>query len=359
MRRRMRCGNALHGAGADPATRCRASSVGSRNHGSRNCGSRNCDSRNCDSQNYGSQNCGSPQLRDGGSEIGTRTADQELADLRRQVETLREALRARDDFIAIAAHELRNPMTPIMAVAELALQAAREAEDTCPARITVLLERMQLFVKDFVQRSTRLLEVPRIEAGTPPPTSAPTDLSALVRTVADRYAAVAARFCSPIRCDIEDGLHGVLARVAVEQAIENLLSNAIKFGAGKPLSIRLRSDGARARVEVEDHGAGMSAERQAGLFGPFAPIVAWTHGGGLGIGLWRTNRLVSSMGGDIAVASREGAGSCFTVTLPLVPPQAHGSSQAHVSFKAGPLQAQGPVQAQGPPPARRADHDVA
>ena len=320
---RMRSRTVRHAAGVVPATWCRASS-----DGSRNCDLRQCDLRNCDLAHCDLRQCGSQPLRDGGSEIGTRTADQELADLHHQVGTLREALRARDDFIAIAAHELRNPMTPILAVAELALQAAREAEDTCPARITVLLERMQLFVRDFVQRSTRLLEVPRIEAGMPPPTCAPTDLSALVRTVADRYASVAARGCSPIRCEIEDGLHGVLDRVAVEQAIENLLSNAIKFGAGKPLSIRLRSDGARARIEVEDHGAGMSAEQQAGLFGPFAPTVARHRGGGFGIGLWRTNRLVSSMGGDIAVASREGAGSCFTVTLPLVPSRANGSSRA-------------------------------
>ena len=54
---------------------------------------------------------------------------------------LRQAVRARDDFIAIAAHELRNPMTPLLSVADLALAAARTAEDTCPPRVTMLLER--------------------------------------------------------------------------------------------------------------------------------------------------------------------------------------------------------------------------
>ena len=72
-------------------------------------------------------------------------AASELADLRRQVEELRQAVRARDDFIAIAAHELRNPMTPLLGVADLALAAAR-AGGACPPRVTALLERMRLIV---------------------------------------------------------------------------------------------------------------------------------------------------------------------------------------------------------------------
>ena len=88
----------------------------------------------------------------------------ELADLRRQVKELRQAVRARDDFIAIAAHELRNPMTPILGVADLALAAARAAGGACPPRVTVLLERLQIIVEDYVRRATQLLYVSRIEA---------------------------------------------------------------------------------------------------------------------------------------------------------------------------------------------------
>ncbi len=86
----------------------------------------------------------------------------ELAELRQEVAELRQAVRARDDFIAIAAHELRNPMTPILGVAELALAAAQASKGSCPPRVTVLLERMQLLVLDFIKRSTRLLDVSRI-----------------------------------------------------------------------------------------------------------------------------------------------------------------------------------------------------
>jgi two-component system, OmpR family, sensor kinase len=103
----------------------------------------------------------------------------ELAELRQLVETLRGSVRARDDFIAIAAHELRNPMTPIVGVAELALIAARK-DGRCPPRVILLLERLQRLVQDYVRRATKLLDVSRLEAGNLQLEPAATDLSQLV-----------------------------------------------------------------------------------------------------------------------------------------------------------------------------------
>ena len=222
-----------------------------------------------------------------------------------------------DDFIAIAAHELRNPMTPIMAVAELALKAAREAEGICPPRITTLLERMQLFAQDFIQRSTRLLDVSRIESGNLRLLPSTIDLSSLVRSVAARYDFIAARSHSPIELDVDKGIIGVLDQLAVEQVIENLLSNALKFGTGEPVTLRLRSDGGSARLDVQDRGVGMSPDQQARLFVRFEQVVAQHRGGGFGVGLWLANRLIMGMEGRIDVSSDVGSGSTFTVTLPL------------------------------------------
>ena len=127
----------------------------------------------------------------------------ELASLRQQVDDLRQSLRARDDFIAIAAHELRNPMTPIVGVAELALIAAQNAEGRCPPRVMALLERLQHLVQDYMKRATRLLDVSRLEAGKPQLELAATDLSSLVFSVAQRYEAEAAHQRCVIEPDIE------------------------------------------------------------------------------------------------------------------------------------------------------------
>jgi signal transduction histidine kinase len=143
-------------------------------------------------------------------------AASELADLRQQVAELREAVRARDVFIAIAAHELRNPMTPIMVVAELALKAAHDAQGACPPRVTTLLERMLFLVQNFIQRSTRLLDVSRIEAGNLRLEPSFIDLSALVLSVAQRYESIAAHARSPLELDVEREVCGEWDRLAVE-----------------------------------------------------------------------------------------------------------------------------------------------
>ena len=258
-------------------------------------------------------------MRDLPEQTDIDDAASELAELRQQVAELRAAVRARDDFIAIAAHELRNPMTPIMGVAELALKAARDAEGSFPPRITTLLERMQLLAQDFIQRSTRLLDVSRIESGNLRLVPSMTDLSSLVRSVAQRYDVLADRSHSPLELDVEDGINGVLDRLAVEQVIENLLSNALKYGIGEPVTLRLRLDGRSVQLDVLDRGVGISPDQQAQLFKRFEQVVAQHRGGGFGVGLWLANRLVMAMEGRIDVASCVGKGSTFTVTLPLSP----------------------------------------
>jgi two-component system OmpR family sensor kinase len=263
---------------------------------------------------------GRAPLRDLPNQLASDAAS-ELADLRQQVAELRQAVRARDDFIAIAAHELRNPMTPIMAVAELALKAARSSAKVCPPRVILLLERMQLLSEDFVQRSTRLLDVARIETGNLRLEPSPADLSALVLSVAQRYEAAAARGRSRLELDVADGVRGMWDRLGVEQVVENLLSNALKFGIGQPVTLRLRSDDRWAQLDVRDRGVGMSDEQQARIFGRFEQVVAQHRGSGFGVGLWVAHRLVAAMGGRITVTSRVGDGSTFTVALPLHLPE--------------------------------------
>jgi two-component system OmpR family sensor kinase len=133
-------------------------------------------------------------------------AASELAQLRQQVAELRQAVRARDDFIAIAAHELRNAMTPIMLGAEIALKTARDAQGDLPPRLITLLERMQIHARNFIQRSTRLLDFGRIEAGNLRLDPAPTDLSALVLSVTQSYETTAARGRSRLDLDVQDGV---------------------------------------------------------------------------------------------------------------------------------------------------------
>jgi two-component system OmpR family sensor kinase len=243
----------------------------------------------------------------------------ELIALRQQVENLQQAVRARDDFIAIAAHELRNPMTPIAGLTELALAAARKAVGLCPPLIMDLLERLQFAVQEFIKRATRLLDVGRIEAGNLRLEPSLVALSTLVLGVVQRYDVAAKHGDNPIDLDVEQGVVGTWDPLAVEQVLENLLSNGLKFGSGKPVTVRLRSDGRFALLQVQDRGIGMQPDEQACIFGRFEQVMSQHRRSGFGIGLWVSNKLVTAMGGRITVASRVGDGSTFAISLPLAP----------------------------------------
>lgn len=254
----------------------------------------------------------------------------EMARLRAQVVSLQDAVRARDDFIAIAAHELRNPMTPILGVAELALAAAYQAVPPCPPRVTGLLERLHDLVGDFIKRATSLLDMSRIEAGNLRLHFAMIDVSALTRAVAVKYELAAVHARSLLELEIEEGVTGLLDALAVEQTVDNLLSNALKFGSGAPVTLRLRSTPQQAVLEVQDRGIGLSAEQQTRIFARFEQVMTQHRGSGFGIGLWVASRLVAAMGGRITVASRPDEGATFSVTLPLAPEEADQAMRVDV-----------------------------
>ena len=238
------------------------------------------------------------------------------ADSTELVEGLRQAIHARDDFVAIAAHELRNSMTPIDGVMELALGVLRDSGSACPARLTVLLERMQRLVDGFNQRAAWLLDVGRLEFSNLRLEPSLTDLSALAHSVADRYEVLAARKGSSLDVEIEDGISDLWDPLAVEQIIENLLVNAIKFGMSRPITLQLRSDKQSVWLDVRDCGMGIPPDQRAAIFGRFEQATTQHRGSGFGLGLWIVSRLVVAIGGRISVSSQHGEGSHFTVELP-------------------------------------------
>jgi two-component system, OmpR family, sensor kinase len=235
----------------------------------------------------------------------------------RLIEELHEAVRARDEFVAIAAHELRNPMTPILMQVGLLLAAARSPDRCRSEIITPRLELLEVAVTEFVRRSTVLLDVSRIAAGNVRIEVAEVDLSALIRSLVSRTA-IAARMA---RCrldeELQEGVVGMWDPLALEQVAENLLTNATKFGAGHPIAVILRSNRQTAELIIRDEGIGISEEDRARIFQRFERAVTKREHGGFGIGLWLANQLVVAMGGTIAIKSAPGEGTTFTVMLPL------------------------------------------
>lgn len=127
-----------------------------------------------------------------------------------------------------------------------------------------------------------------------------------------------ARARCPLSLYADQPLVGWWDSLRLEQIVTNLLSNAIKYGGEKAIEIRVGlSEEGMARLVVRDHGIGIAKEHQAQIFDRFERLVSGRHYGGFGLGLWIVRQIIEAHGGRIGVFSEPGAGSSFTVDLPL------------------------------------------
>jgi two-component system OmpR family sensor kinase len=251
------------------------------------------------------------------SPVRSPQATREAA-LQARIAELEDELQTRDDFLAIAAHELRNPMTPISARVELLLARARHMPELVSNGIVQGLERLEGLVDAYLRRTTILLEVSRIHSSNLRLRPIEVDLSALVRQVAKGMSPAAERAGCRVGLTVQEGVTGRFDATALEQILENLLSNAIRYAPGQPIEVALTSDIDSARLSVRDEGIGISDRDQAQIFERFHTLGRKGENGGFGVGLWITRQLVRAMRGEIAVSSNAGVGSTFTVTLPLL-----------------------------------------
>lgn len=233
---------------------------------------------------------------------------------------LREAIRRRDDFLAVAAHELRNPMTPIL----LCLELIRSAEAAGNQAGTISgLDRLQRLIRHFVARANTLLEVSQVASNKLQLDCAKQNLSELVESIVEDHKPLVDRSGSDLNTNIQRGVVAYVDRLAVSQIVENLLSNAIKYGRRKPIALTLTSTPDLAQIVVQDGGIGINEKDKQRIFERFERAVGREVQAGFGIGLWLTRNLAQRMGGSISVVGEPGVGSTFTVTLPIRPQGNH------------------------------------
>ncbi|HEY8209484.1 MAG TPA: AAA family ATPase [Myxococcaceae bacterium] len=222
-----------------------------------------------------------------------------------------EALRARDELLSIAAHEIRGPLNSI----HLAVQSIRQAR--VPAndlpRLFDVVERQDRRLSRFVEE---LLELGRIRAGHLQLDVEDVNLGDVVHEVAARLGPELARSGSALTVVEHEQVVGQWDRSHLDQVVFNLLSNAMKFGLGKPIEITVGARDDSALLFVKDHGMGISPELRERIFEPFERGVSVRHYGGLGLGLHIVKSIVEALGGRVSVASEPGLGSTFEVELP-------------------------------------------
>jgi signal transduction histidine kinase len=236
------------------------------------------------------------------------------ADKERLIDELRAAVAARDEFIAVAAHELRNPMTPIMGQVQLLLSRARR--ERVSDSLIRGLEMLETAVDHYVHRATTLLEITRLNAEKIQLQPTRFDLCGLIHECVRKYEQMAARAGGRLHCLADQPVLGTWDRLATEQVLDNLVSNAIRYGDGKPVNVDLVAEDERVVLRVVDRGIGIAPSDRTKIFERFEQGSSAPRSGGFGIGLWLSNKLVRAQGGTLEVESELGQGSTFIVTLP-------------------------------------------
>lgn len=247
----------------------------------------------------------------------------DITDRKAAEEALRESNRQKDQFLAVLAHELRNPLVPILNAAELFGRVV--PDDPKVARAAELVQRQ---VRHLSRLTDDLLEVSRLTQGRIVLRRVPTELGALLLTTTDDRREVLEEHGVMLETSLATKPLWVLGDpTRLSQVVDNLLVNSEKFTpAGGRIEVVLRvdpSDSDAALIEVRDTGIGMEKGLIDRLFQPFSQAagdLAHSHGG-LGLGLALVKGLVALHEGSvIAQSAGPGRGSTFRISLPLVGP---------------------------------------
>jgi len=237
-------------------------------------------------------------------------------DRARTVEAAERASRAKDDFLAMLGHELRNPLAPIV----MALELMRLRGDQSLVKERSVIERQ---VHHLVRLIDDLLDVSRIARGKVRLERRAVDIAEVVARAVEQTQATVSDAGHELHVDVEPGIIADVDPARLAQVIANLVTNAAKYTpAGGRLELRASATPARITIAVRDNGAGIAPELLPRVFDLF---IQGEQGrdrahGGLGIGLAVAKAIVELHGGVIRGESAgQGAGSVFTVDLPRLP----------------------------------------
>jgi len=240
------------------------------------------------------------------------------------------ALHQRDEFLSIAAHELRTPVTSLSGHAQLALRKLTRQEQPDPELAVQALKIVGGQAGKLTRLMNQLFDASQIDAGKLAIAPERTDLVSLVeqtltntRLTTDRHA---------IDFDAPPPIQGFIDSLRLEQVLTNLLDNAIKYSPeGGGIEVALRSEGGIAELSVRDHGLGIPPDKRECIFDRFYQAHGSERRSGMGLGLYVSRQIVELHGGEIRAEFPPDGGTRFVVHLPLLASRKGDSTSSNVT----------------------------
>ena len=238
------------------------------------------------------------------------------------------AIQVRDEFLSVAAHELKTPLTGLRATAQIMVRKLRRSEVEMPDWINKGLHTVEQQSDRLARLVEQLLNVTRLDQHKFPINRPATDLTALAKHIVATFSARTARH--RIALVAEPGLVADVDPEGIEQVLSNLLDNALKYSpAGGQIDVEVRRDAANCvRVVVRDHGIGIPADKRDAIFERFYQAHSDEHRSGLGLGLYISRKIVEQHDGEITVEHPVDGGTRFVVRLPMYAAALAGASNA-------------------------------
>lgn len=263
--------------------------------------------------------------------VASRTAEVEVQarrletvneELVRTNDHLRKAIEEKSELLGVAAHDLKNPIFGIRALAEVMLERSGLDESGLDEKAQRKMDLIRQSADEALHLINDLL-ASAANSGRVRLEAKPIDLAALTEWVCHTFAVQADRKDQTLRHDVPDEPCMVEGdERKLREALNNLVSNAIKYSPhGAPIEVRVRPDGERYRFTVSDAGPGLSEEDQQRLFTPFQRLTPEPTGdeGSSGLGLYIVKQIVTLHDGTVGVESTLGEGSTFIIELPALP----------------------------------------
>jgi len=248
-----------------------------------------------------------------------------IVDLEIGAEQAKKEIKSRDEFLSIASHELKTPLTSMLLQTQ---HAIHNIKNVSLANFSIdsllrILENAENQTKRLSRMINDLLNISLITTGNMQLEYENVNLNTLVSGVINEFSPKITKDNYNVQFIEKDQVKSSWDKIRIEQAFSNLMSNALKYGRGKPITVTVKKHKNTATLEIEDSGIGISNDKQKSIFELFERgnniDKDREEHKGLGVGLFITRQIVLAHKGVVKVSSTVGKGSIFTIQLPINP----------------------------------------
>lgn len=232
---------------------------------------------------------------------------------------LEQALKSRDEFLSIASHELKTPITSIKMQLQMAQNRLNisKGQDIDVDKLTKGLTVASNQVERLTQLIDDLLDITKIQAGKLTYTFEPVNFSILLNEVLEGFSHQLSISKSHLNKYVDESLEGVWDRMRIEQVLVNLIANACKYAKGSQIVIFAKRQNDKAIITVQDFGPGIPKDQRGKIFERFERLGQSKNVAGLGLGLYISKQIVIAHGGALELKPNEEIGATFMITLPI------------------------------------------